>query len=105
MMLRRRALLGTLLAAPAIVRTPGLLMAIKPPVVIVPIEAGQLLRGFYARIEEAQKKFIAENIYEKLLALAERYPELACVPDTLVAPPAFTAVVKEVLNDRMGRDS
>lgn len=43
-MLERRALLGVMLAAPAIIRTPGLLMAIKPPLT----PAQQLARALRA---------------------------------------------------------
>ena len=77
MMLARRGFLGALLAAPAIIRTPGLLMAVKPPPPIWVYRG--LSFGFtsadvsnhYARLLEASSRktseVIAENIYRATL--------------------------------------
>jgi len=67
MRLGRRGLLAGLFAAPAIIRTPGLLMAVKP--LYRPEDIQRLLER---RIREAEKLMRA-NIYCSLYSEASRF--------------------------------
>lgn len=76
-MLQRRALLEMFLAAPAIIRTPGLLMPIKPPVItLAHVLSG--IGGRYPTIENCPT--LTASVLEELEAVLQQFSISSQIP-------------------------